>query len=274
MRINLPTTIFTALLTAHALIPQMAVADKFGDSTYSFKGKSGNLGAYDEEIRLHPKSAQAYLNRGTAYLTGLDSSSAIRDFTIAIELNPKFGEAYMQRGRAQLDCERFQQALDDLSQAAKLGPPKTSYLALRESAHVYEKLSQNAKARDLYKQLLQHPQAEKYLLYERMGACDISLKNYEQAVEDCSMGIKADPTYEPALEIRARAYAKLKKWKEALQDYNRAIALGKSSFKIHKLYKFRGEVYEQLGNHKLAAQDKAYSIQLEDGTFADMMPRD
>jgi hypothetical protein len=58
--------------------------------------------SYDETIRLNPKVAKGYIDRGAAYLgQGMNESNldrAISDFTVAIELNPSDALAYEYRG--------------------------------------------------------------------------------------------------------------------------------------------------------------------------------
>ena len=44
---------------------------------------------FTEAIRLDPKYAEAYCNRGCAYRNKGDYDKAIADFTEAIRLNPK-----------------------------------------------------------------------------------------------------------------------------------------------------------------------------------------
>ena len=55
---------------------------------------------FTEAIRLNPKIAKAYNNRGLAYENKGDYDKAIADCTEAIRLDPKFAEAYHNRGAA------------------------------------------------------------------------------------------------------------------------------------------------------------------------------
>src|SRR5262245_25869065 len=55
---------------------------------------------FDEPIRLDPKSALAYNNRGSAYAVKGDFDRAIADYSEAIRLDPKYSLAYNNRGYA------------------------------------------------------------------------------------------------------------------------------------------------------------------------------
>ncbi len=53
-----------------------------------------------EAIRLDPKNAMAYYNRGRAWYAKGEYDRAIADSTEAIRLDPKNAMAYYNRGRA------------------------------------------------------------------------------------------------------------------------------------------------------------------------------
>jgi tetratricopeptide (TPR) repeat protein len=53
---------------------------------------------YTEAIRLDPKDAVSFHNRGVNYWAKGDSSRAIADYDEAIRLNPNFALAYCNRG--------------------------------------------------------------------------------------------------------------------------------------------------------------------------------
>ena len=55
---------------------------------------------FSEAIRLNPKDAVAYNNRGVAYYAKSDLDRAIADFNEAIRLDPKDAIAYNNRGAA------------------------------------------------------------------------------------------------------------------------------------------------------------------------------
>jgi lipoprotein NlpI len=73
-----------------------------------------------EAIRLDPKSAVAYNNRGSAYAFQGDIDRAIADFSEAIRLEPKFADAYLNRGLAYLYSGTLDKALADVSEASEL----------------------------------------------------------------------------------------------------------------------------------------------------------
>lgn len=55
---------------------------------------------YTKAIRLDPKNAEAYSDRGVAYKEIGQSDKEIADFSEAIRLDPKYAKAYYGRGLA------------------------------------------------------------------------------------------------------------------------------------------------------------------------------
>jgi lipoprotein NlpI len=85
----------------------------------------------------HPSDAIAalvYLNRGTAYLSQQDFSSAITDFTKALELRPGTADLYGLRGRAHMGQGDTFAAVGDFAQAIQIEPDRAEFYDLRGDA--------------------------------------------------------------------------------------------------------------------------------------------
>lgn len=72
-------------------------------------------------IRLAPRNAYLYYNRGNVYVRRKDYQQAIADYTQAIALDPRLAEAYYNRGLALIDSEKTTEGINDLSKAGELG---------------------------------------------------------------------------------------------------------------------------------------------------------
>tara|TARA_Y100001936_G_scaffold254154_1_gene325882 strand:- start:16423 stop:16827 length:405 start_codon:yes stop_codon:yes gene_type:complete len=75
---------------------------------------------YDKAIKLNPKYADAYNNRGVAYSDKGQVNRATHDLNMAIELNPKSAATYYNRGIAYRKKGELNRAIQDLYGAARL----------------------------------------------------------------------------------------------------------------------------------------------------------
>ena len=76
---------------------------------------------YSKAIKINPKFAKAYNNRGVAYIWKKKYYLAIADFSKAIELDPKNGKAYNNRAIVYSYQGETGRALEDLKKAKSLG---------------------------------------------------------------------------------------------------------------------------------------------------------
>ena len=92
------------------------------------KGDDGRaIAEYNEAIRLTPKYAQAYFNRGNAYRGTAydhkgDADRAIANYSEAIRLDSNYPYAYNNRGNAYYHKGDDDRAIADYSEAIRLDP--------------------------------------------------------------------------------------------------------------------------------------------------------
>lgn len=112
---------------------------------HHLKGRlSQAVASYTEAIRLDPKYAHAYNNRGLAYQARRDFNRAVRDFSKALRLSPKLGAAYLNRGVIYASQRSFTKAIEDYSEAIRLDPK--NYLTYKKRAAAYEAKGEYEKA--------------------------------------------------------------------------------------------------------------------------------
>jgi tetratricopeptide (TPR) repeat protein len=79
---------------------------------------------YDRVIELDPQNIQAHFNRGVAHQALGNLEKAAQDFKEAVELKPDHAQAYLHRGKALRQLGQFRPALADFKAAARLGDPE------------------------------------------------------------------------------------------------------------------------------------------------------
>jgi tetratricopeptide (TPR) repeat protein len=118
------------------LDPKFAIAFNNRGFTYSNKGAYDRaISDYDQAIRLDPKFASAFVNRGSAYDSRGEYDRAISDLDQAIRLDPKIANAFNNRGFAYKNKGEYDRAISDYDQAIRLNPEYADAFANRGFAY-------------------------------------------------------------------------------------------------------------------------------------------
>jgi len=128
----LTLTSITFLVGPRAWSQEVAPAPAPGASADAYvkfgveSGRKGDLAsaiqAFSQAIKIDPKWAPAYGNRGYAYSLENKLDEAIADYDKAIQIEPKYQDAYYNRGTAKAQKAQFDAAIDDFNQAISLNP--------------------------------------------------------------------------------------------------------------------------------------------------------
>ena len=106
------------------LWPPRRKAEEFfeqGKKYSSVENADQAINNYSKAIKINPKFAKAYNNRGIAYIWKKQYDLAIADFNKAIELDPKNGKAYNNRAIVYSYQGETDKARQDLQKAQSLG---------------------------------------------------------------------------------------------------------------------------------------------------------
>lgn len=76
---------------------------------------------FNQAIRLHSGSAFLLYDRANLYAARKEYSKAIADYTAALKINPRLAEAYFNRGYARIMANQKSEGIRDLSRAGELG---------------------------------------------------------------------------------------------------------------------------------------------------------
>jgi lipoprotein NlpI len=180
-----------------------------------------------EAIKIDRTYAQAYINRGNAYLNKGDFDRAFADFNDAIRLDPKSAWAYSERGDLYKLRGDFDHAMADFNEAIRLDPNYAIGYFFRGD------------------------------LYKRQG-------NYDRAMTDLNESIRLDPNYAKSYFIRGSVSYIKGNNPNALADFNNAIQLDPNDAFA---YFSRGVAYFVVGGRTADAQadfKKATELNPED----------
>lgn len=157
---------------------------------------TGAIAAYTRAIELDRKFADAYNNRGVAYIAQKDYPAAVADFTRSLEIAPS-DAAYNNRGNIYFSMNRIDEAIADFTAALKLKPSVEGYT---NRGTAYQQTNQDTLALADYERALQlNPKfARVYvlrgLLILKTGQDAAAQKDFDRAFElDPGLRAEFDP---------------------------------------------------------------------------------
>jgi tetratricopeptide (TPR) repeat protein len=149
------------------------------------------LGDYNEAVKLAPRKASLYYNRGVFLAAQSNGEDALRDFDTAIGIDPTLAPALRQRAKIYETRGDFKDALADYSEAIRLEPKTAAFWSER-------------------------------------GLICLRQHNYEDALKDEAEAIRLDPKLARAYFLRGAAYGDLGDSRSAVSDLVKAVDLDPS----------------------------------------------
>jgi len=177
-------------------------------------------------IRLEPKNALNYLQRGIVYKTLKEYGKAIADHTEAIRLDPKSSTAFFNRGNACKAQKDYEKAIADYGDAIRLEADHTAAYFNRSNAHKARKDYAQA-VRDMNEVIRLDPQdADAYSnLAWTLATCpDAKVRDGKKAVEHATKACESTAWKAPYfLAVLAAAHAEAGDFKQAIQRQKQAL---------------------------------------------------
>lgn len=212
------------------------------------------IALWSHEIKLSPKAATAYINRGKAYADAWNHQLALRDYGMAIQLNPLRFEAHLNRGVAFYKLGKYQEALTDVNRSLTLNPKSSK--SFNTLGSIYSDLNDSAQAITSYNEAIKiDPQFAE--AYYNLGNVYYSAGNYQMAITDYNKAIELRPKYADAYANLGVALDSIGNYDQAIKNYNKAIALQPNNamayYNLGLLYFEVGKWEEAFINYKKAA---------------------
>ncbi len=179
-------------------------------------------------LSLNPRDARALLNRGLLHYKLGNLASAVKDYSAAVAADPKLIDARAARGWAVMNTNPAL-ALEDFKIVASSSQFGTSVKFWKERADLEAKLGDNNQAARTYARAIKlvstSEPATLCELYVKLSKVLLSLRRYEEAIENCEQALKLDPRNAQALTLRGRAHDGLNNGISAIADYSAALAI-------------------------------------------------
>ncbi|MBS0209179.1 MAG: tetratricopeptide repeat protein [Planctomycetes bacterium] len=219
---------------------------------------AGACAEFTAAIALNPKLADAHGHRGWCYLRAGRARPALEDFSSQLRFDPESTDAHFGRAQAYAELGQFDSALADARQARRIDPAFTDattlcqeleeMLATAESAPAATPAGALATDDPVHsttaEQLAALPHKPSANItadqYCARGSADLNAGMPDRSIANYGVALQLDPNLDEALLGRGRAYLALRRYREALIDFDAAIAQSPSA--VH-LYCVRAEAF-------------------------------
>lgn len=237
--------------------PEDSVAWRYmGDANY-YKDIEGTGFAearrcYQKAIQLDGENSSAFRMLGELYLVEGKYAQAVAYATSAINCKVPSPFAYRTRAVAYNNLHKNEEALKDIDQYLMLrggsGETKRKWLMLK--AGILEDAKHFDEAVIVYKNILKTVYVDDIML--RLAQCYVKANKPLDAIKTLDAVIAKNNEDEMGYLARGRVYASMKRYPEALRDYNKTIELSPLS----KSYLERATIYDRLGDREKAKRDR------------------
>lgn len=173
---------------------------------------------YDSAILQHDDNYEYFANRGAVNFRLKHIEAALSDFEMALELSSSDYASYYNRGVLYIHQKSFENAKNDFENALKLKPDYTQAREkLKEVNNILSILTEDETKAE------RAPEASKQ--YNSQGV-ELAMKgDLQAAIVDFDYALKLDSLNLNALRNRGNAYAAMKMFEEAQNDYHRILSL-------------------------------------------------
>jgi tetratricopeptide (TPR) repeat protein len=228
-----------------------------GSKALAAKEYDRAIADFSTALRLDPKDAHAFRERGDAWGFKEEYDKAIQDYDQAIRLNtedplasdrgwPAIVEgtlAFNNRGWAWYEKKEYDKAIKDYDEATRIAAPdhdldfrirRCYALAFFNRGLAYREKQEYGKAKKDYDEAyrLDSERTKKRLLDQ--GDEFYEQKEYDKAIKEYDEAIRLDPKYALAFCNRGRAWDVKREHDKAIKDYGEAIGLDpKDGYAFH-----------------------------------------
>jgi tetratricopeptide (TPR) repeat protein len=223
---------------------------------------------FEHIITINSSNAEAWCKLGICFMEMDEMKNAIPYLSQAIVVDPYYAVAYASRGGCYLELDDFENAKNDLETALSLTP--NDFIAMENCANAYfhlklynESYHYFKKCYDNYINRNMNNGVSEDCLDVILGIADSchELKKYSEAADYYTKSIELKST-SAALYDRAYCYYRMGKYKEAVEDYSRAIITNNDD--LSACYNNRGTCFFKLGDYNKAIEDFNTAIELEE----------
>ncbi|MBI5196250.1 MAG: tetratricopeptide repeat protein [Nitrospirae bacterium] len=191
---------------------------------------------YNEALKINPRSAKAYYNRGLVWDYMNEMEKAIADYTMALEIDKECIDAYFNRGTILSKKGNYDLAISDFTKALQFNPDNLTRIDLYfKRAYAWFKIEDYSRAIDDYSEGIKIDPTKAEAYYSRAEAW-YEKGNFDNAISDYTKAIQINPKYAQAVFNRANTWHEKREYASAIIDYEKAIELDPKKALVYNNY--------------------------------------
>ncbi len=168
-------------------------------------------------LQFKPNDLEVHILLANVYTKQRDYSSAISAFKKIIELDADNDDAQYGMGLVHMKMMNWKDAISALEKAVALNPEHSDAYFQIASAH--QKLEEFDKATEAYKKFIATNPSQPFDAYNRLGLCQMELKQYSEAVTSFREALKGNPADMDITFKMAQSYDKSGQTERAAEIY-------------------------------------------------------
>ena len=213
------------------------------------------IGLFTKCIDNKENTARSYMYRGAAkaFLGNLDD--AFKDLQTSFQLDTANDKIYYYMGKAYLLNKQYDRATDYFKKSIQVksdDPDRYDGLATAEMGSVNYKSAIEAETRAIQ---LDSTQGD---FFVNLGFAELKLGYFKKAIEDLTKALSLEKS-DKAYFDRAVAYSQLKKYSNAMEDFNASLSMNPGN--AEAIY-YRGLTLEYMNRKVEACRDFKRSLEL------------
>ena len=161
------------------------------------------------------------------YLDNNMFSEALKAINKAIKINNGNADFFLMRARVHDKMKNYNAATNDIQTALDLAPKQSDMYWV--AANVLFKMGRFNEAANNYTRAIQYDNEnmiELHNAYYNRGSCLLKMKKYQEAVADFNSAIEIEPAFTGAYHNRGVVLKNLRKYNSACNDFKKAQELG------------------------------------------------
>ncbi|MBI5206021.1 MAG: tetratricopeptide repeat protein [Nitrospirae bacterium] len=198
---------------------------------------------YSEALKINPRNADLYYNRGLVWNYMNEIDKAIADYTTALEINKEFINAYFTRGSTLRKKGDYDLAISDFTKALQFNPDNSSKAGLYfNRAYAWFKKGDYERAIGDYTEGIRIIEAmkvdpkKKTEAYYARAEVWYEKGDFDNAISDYTKAIEINPKYAQAVFSRANTWHEKRNYASAVIDYERAAELDPQNAVVYNNY--------------------------------------